>query len=78
MNMKNYICLLLLCFCLAGCGEKARPVVVETAYLPIADPYVMSYGGKYYAYGTGGTVEGRILFQASRFVNLNPFFQCSF
>lgn len=58
MNMKNYICLLLLCFCLAGCGEKARPVVVETAYLPIADPYVMSYGGKYYAYGTGGTVEG--------------------
>ena len=24
----------------------------------IADPYVMLYEGKYYAYGTGGTVEG--------------------
>lgn len=27
----------------------------------IADPYVMLYEGKYYAYGTGGTVEGEAL-----------------
>ena len=52
---KNYILLLLLCLCFAGCKEKT---VVESDYLPIADPYVMLYEGKYYAYGTGGTVEG--------------------
>lgn len=52
---KNYILLLLLCLCFAGCKEKT---VVESDYLPIADPYVMLYDGKYYAYGTGGTVEG--------------------
>ena len=56
MDMKkNYILLLLLCLCFAGCKEKT---VVESDYLPIADPYVMLYEGKYYAYGTGGTVEG--------------------
>ena len=56
MDMKkNYILLLLLCLCFAGCKEKT---VVESDYLPIADPYVMLYDGKYYAYGTGGTVEG--------------------
>ena len=48
---KNYILLLLLCLCFAGCKEKT---VVESDYLPIADPYVMLYDGKYYAYGTGG------------------------
>ena len=47
--------MLLLCLCFAGCKEKT---VVESDYLPIADPYVMLYEGKYYAYGTGGTVEG--------------------
>ena len=52
---KNCIWLLLLCLCFAGCKEKT---VVESDYLPIADPYVMLYEGKYYAYGTGGTVEG--------------------
>ena len=52
---KNYILLLLLCLCFAGCKEK---LVVESDHLPIADPYVMLYEGKYYAYGTGGTVEG--------------------
>ena len=26
--------------------------------LPIADPYVMLYNNKYYAYGTGGTTKG--------------------
>ena len=52
---KNYILLLLFCLCFAGCKEKT---VVESDYLPIADPYVMLYEGKYYAYGTGGTVEG--------------------
>ena len=56
MDMKkNCIWLLLLCLCFAGCKEKT---VVESDYLPIADPYVMLYEGKYYAYGTGGTVEG--------------------
>ena len=44
---KNYILLLLLCLCFAGCKEKT---VVESDYLPIADPYVMLYEGKYYAY----------------------------
>ncbi len=29
-----------------------------TDYLPIADPYVMLYNKKYYAYGTGGTTAG--------------------
>ena len=29
----------------------------ETDYLPIADPFVMLYNNKYYAYGTGGTVN---------------------
>ena len=43
---KNYILLLLLCLCFAGCKEKT---VVESDYLPIADPYVMLYEGKYYA-----------------------------
>lgn len=52
---ENYILLLLLCLCFARCKEKT---VVESDYLPIADPYVMLYEGKYYAYGTGGTVEG--------------------
>lgn len=56
MNI-NRICILplLLCLSFAGCKEKT---VVESDYLPIADPYVMLYEGKYYAYGTGGTVEG--------------------
>ncbi len=31
---------------------------LEASYLPIADPYVMLYEGRYYAYGTGGTTEG--------------------
>ena len=43
---KNYILLLLLCLCFAGCKEK---LVVESDHLPIADPYVMLYEGKYYA-----------------------------
>ncbi len=38
-------------------GQK-ESVVLETNYLPIADPYVMLYDNKYYAYGTGGTTEG--------------------
>ena len=52
---KKYLSLLLLCLSLLGCKTKE---VVELDYLPIADPYVMLYEGKYYAYGTGGTVEG--------------------
>ncbi len=52
---KNIIFLLLLWLCFMGC--KSKPVV-ELAYLPIADPYIMLYDGKYYAYGTGGTLEG--------------------
>ena len=43
---KNYILLLLLCLCFAGCKEK---LVVESDHLPIADPYVMlyrRYGGR--------------------------------
>lgn len=33
--------------------------VIESDYLPIADPYIMLYEGKYYAYGTGGTTAGK-------------------
>ena len=44
------------------CEEKDNngqgSVSVETNYLPIADPYVMFYNNKYYAYGTGGTTAG--------------------
>ena len=40
---KNYILLLLLCLCFAGCKEK---LVVESDHLPIADPYVMLYEGR--------------------------------
>lgn len=55
----KYIYLLLLCICFAACRTEcqAKPVV-ESDYLPIADPYIMFHEGKYYAYGTGGTQEG--------------------
>lgn len=32
--------------------------IYEADRLPIADPYVMLYNNKYYAYGTGGTTKG--------------------
>ena len=38
-------------------GGKEETAGIETNYLPIADPYVLLYEGKYYAYGTGGTVD---------------------
>ena len=41
-------------------GENAtsRNEQIESDRLPIADPYVMLYNNKYYAYGTGGTTAG--------------------
>lgn len=33
--------------------------IIESEYLPIADPYIILYKDKYYAYGTGGTTEGK-------------------
>lgn len=46
--------------CQSCTSEKSQEKewVTETSWLPIADPYVLLYEGKYYAYGTGGTVEG--------------------
>ena len=54
IEKELYIATVVFVFVFAGCKEKT---VVESDYLPIADPYVMLYEGKYYAYGTGGTVE---------------------
>lgn len=71
MFKKEIYSLLLFSFGLlfTCCGESATDdeekdnngqgsVSVETNYLPIADPYVMFYNNKYYAYGTGGTTAG--------------------
>ena len=38
--------------------EPDNGLSVETNYLPIADPYILFYNKKYYAYGTGGTTKG--------------------
>lgn len=46
------------CRSCASQGGQEQVQTVETPYLPIADPYVLFHEGKYYAYGTGGTVEG--------------------
>lgn len=66
MFKKNYAFLIMVLFtslssCLAhtlaeGGEADALPqknVNVDNYHLPIADPYVLSYQGKYYAYGTG-------------------------
>lgn len=53
--MKKYLLFFLWCICCIGCASSAK---VESDFLPIADPYVLLYEGKYYAYGTGGTVHG--------------------
>lgn len=53
--MRKYLLFFLLSVCIAGCKSN---VTVESDYLPIADPYVLFHEGKYYAYGTGGTVHG--------------------
>ena len=69
MIKKEMSALLLLCILLVysgksnamNKGEKNIPnkeVSVESDRLPIADPYVMLYNNKYYAYGTGGTTAG--------------------
>lgn len=57
------LCLLFVCSGSAIVPEGRETVVsrdsdVATGYLPIADPYVMLYNNKYYAYGTGGTKAG--------------------
>ncbi len=54
MKKICFVCLLL-SFVLIG--FKSNPPV-ETAWLPIADPYILFHEGIYYAYGTGGTAEG--------------------
>lgn len=43
---------------ISGKNTPEGQVKVETDRLPIADPYVMLYNNKYYAYGTGGTTKG--------------------
>lgn len=71
-SYQKNICLLL-CLMLVNCtgcsgndpegsgdegGKGQGSVTLETNYLPIADPYVLTYNDKYYAYGTGGTLDG--------------------
>lgn len=69
MFKKSYAVLAVALFaslssCLAhtAAGDKEEDALpqkntnIKTHYLPIADPYVLLYQGKYYAYGTG-TVE---------------------
>lgn len=46
------------CSCSNDPKEDPAPIYLEDTTLPIADPYVMSYDGKYYAYGTGGNPSG--------------------
>lgn len=46
-----------------GVAGEEPPVVdnkpkVDLPYLPIADPYILLHDGRYYAYGTGGTLNG--------------------
>ncbi len=53
--MRKYLLFFLLSVFIASCKSN---VTVESDYLPIADPYVLFHEGKYYAYGTGGTVHG--------------------
>lgn len=68
MLIRNYTLLIIALFtslssCLAHASvgdEEAealpqKNVNVDTYYLPIADPYILIYQGKYYAYGTGTT-----------------------
>ena len=69
MIRKEMSALLLLCILLVYSGKSSamnkgeknipnKEVSVESDRLPIADPYVMLYNNKYYAYGTGGTTAG--------------------
>lgn len=69
MKKKTIFILFSLCalfFCTGSISAKdhsskstsAKNKKVEIDRLPIADPYVMLYKGKYYAYGTGGTTKG--------------------
>ena len=64
MNALLLLCILLVCSgksCAMGKEGKnalGKEVSVESDRLPIADPYVMLYNNKYYAYGTGGTTKG--------------------
>ena len=64
MNALLLLCILLVCNGKSGAMEKEgnnapeKKVSVESDRLPIADPYVMLYNNKYYAYGTGGTTKG--------------------
>ncbi len=39
-------------------GGGGTSQTIETAYLPIADPYVLLHDGTYYAYGTGDLPDG--------------------
>lgn len=59
--MKTHLLLFLLLFLGTSCGNSTKPsgdasaddaVIVLKNRLPIADPYVLCHGGRYYAYGT--------------------------
>lgn len=57
--MKKYLTLFFFCLGLISCANHEKSTSeVETDRLPIADPYIMLFNNKYYAYGTGGDVEG--------------------
>ena len=79
MFKKEIYSLLLFSFGLlfTCCGESATDdeekdnngqgsVSVETNYLPIADPYVMFYNNKYYAYGTWGVWAPEVYYVESK------------
>ena len=81
MLKKRFYILLFFCLLLGGNvnsstvdkGDNNAPFEnkrTETDYLPIADPFVMLYNNKYYAYGTGGTVnEGFACFSSDDLKN---------
>ncbi len=49
--MKKAIVFLAVLSTILSCGRKETEI--PTSQLPLADPFVLSHGGKYYAYGTG-------------------------
>ena len=87
MLKKRFYILLFFCLLLGGNvnsstvdkGDNNAPFEnksTETDYLPIADPFVMLYNNKYYAYGTGGTVsEGFACFSSDDLKNCRRFLQ---
>ncbi|NDV58080.1 glycoside hydrolase family 43 protein [Bacteroides sp. 519] len=71
LPIKNTFLLLSLFCALFICCTSADSKNIKKDYLPIADPYIMTYNGKYYAYGTGGDTsdEGFACYSSSNLVS---------